>query len=64
MELKSITPDVIRMAPKDIAEMEVPVGPPDFIQGELKKMAQAEVALQEMKRIEEEIREIRARAWR
>ena len=63
MDLKSITPDVIRISPKDIASLEVPIGPSSFIQMELEKLTRVELALQEVKRIEREIKEIRVNAW-
>lgn len=63
LRLKSISPDVMRISPRDIAELEVPVGPPSLIETERKKVDKALAALDEMAKIADQIKSIGASAW-
>ncbi len=60
---KSISPDVVRVAPKDIANMEVPCGPDHLIATELMKVQEMHEVLIKIDQQRQVIAKIESAAW-
>ncbi len=60
---KSISPDVVRVAPKDIAAMEIPIGPENLIDDLHRKLETIEVRLLEINKLKQEISLVEKDMW-
>ena len=60
---KSISPDVVRVAPKDIGGMEVPCGPDHLIAAELEKIQVMNEALVKIHHLRQEVVTLEMQAW-
>ena len=63
LKQKSISPDVVRVAPKDIASMEIPYGPDHLIGAELKKIQEMNETLIKVHELKQEIGKLERGAW-
>ncbi len=63
LKLKSISPDVMRISPRDIEEMEVPVGPAHFLSMEASKVKELTEALERIALLKTQILDIQVKAW-
>jgi hypothetical protein len=63
LKQKSISPDVVRVAPKDIASMEVPYGPDHLISAEMKKIQEMNEALIKVHELKQVIAKLEVQAW-
>jgi hypothetical protein len=63
LKLKSISPDVMRISPRDIGEMEVPIGPHGFLQAEIYKVTAVNDSLKQISVLSAQIVSLQATAW-
>lgn len=63
LKQKSISPDVVRVAPKDIASMEVPCGPDYLISGEEQKIQKSNELLFKMELLKQSVSQLDQTAW-
>ena len=63
LKQKSISPDVVRVAPKDIASMEVPYGPDHLIGAEMKKIQEMNETLIKVHELKQVIAKLESEAW-
>lgn len=61
---KAIAPDVMRVAPRDVAVLEVPCGPLELIHKELEKMDRAEEAALKIQEHQKIIADLQGQAWK
>lgn len=60
---KAISPDVMRVAPRDIAALEIPWGPSDLMERESTKIAQANEAARTIQTLQAQISNLHHQAW-
>lgn len=63
LKLKSISPDVMRISPRDIDEMEVPIGPETFLEVERSRVAIVNHALKQISVLSAQIVALQDKAW-
>ena len=63
LKLKSISPDVMRISPRDIDEMEVPIGPEGFLEVESSRVAIVNDALKQISVLSTKICSLQESAW-
>lgn len=63
LKQKSISPDVVRVSPKDIATLEVPCGPYDLIAREEQKIQKSNEILFEMELLRQSVSQLDQTAW-
>lgn len=63
LKQKAISPDVMRIAPRDIAVLEVPWGPSELMEREAAKIAQAEDASRTIQNLQTQIAHLQSLAW-
>ena len=64
MKQAAITQNVVRISPKKIAEMEIPIGPDEKLQKELERCEKAIQISEEIKRLRNEVLALRSDAWK
>ncbi len=63
LKLKSISPDVMRISPRDIDKLEVPIGPMSWIEVESQKAEHSKMLLNEIQILSDKLREVESTAW-
>jgi hypothetical protein len=63
LKLKSISPDVMRISPRDIEEMEVPISPDGFLDAETSKVEVVIEALKKISILSAQCVSLQATAW-
>jgi hypothetical protein len=63
LKLKSISPDVMRISPRDIDEMEVPIGPDSFLKAETSRVDTVNDTLEQISRLSAQLVSLQAKAW-
>jgi DNA invertase Pin-like site-specific DNA recombinase len=63
LKSKSISPDVVRVAPKDIAAMEIPIGPESRFDELHRKLETIEERLLEINKLKQEISMVEKKLW-
>jgi hypothetical protein len=63
LKLKSIIPDVMRISPRDIDQLEVPVDPTYWIDAEIKKVNKSQLILNDIQRLSTQLRDLESSAW-
>jgi hypothetical protein len=63
LKLKSISPDVMRISPRDIDEMEVPIGPESYVEVERSRVEIVNDALKQISVLSTKIGSLQASAW-
>jgi hypothetical protein len=63
LRLKAISPDVMRIAPRDIASLEIPCGPTDLIDLETTKIERALEAVQSIHNLRSQVAMLYRNAW-
>lgn len=63
LKQKSISPDVVRISPKDVANLEIPCGPEHLITLEMEKIHLTNSSLIKMNRHRQEIMNLEKKSW-
>ena len=63
LKLKSISPDVMRISPRDIDQLEVPVDPTYWIDAEIEKANKSQLILNDIQRLSTQLRDLESSAW-
>jgi hypothetical protein len=63
LKLKSISPDVMRISPRDIDQLEVPIGPMPWIESESQKAVDSKMLLNDIQVLLEKLRVVESTAW-
>jgi hypothetical protein len=63
LQQKSIVPDVMRVAPRDIAAIEMPCGPPHLIARELETLELVEKIMQKVSEYKDELARLSQSSW-
>ena len=63
LKLKSISPDVMRISPRDIDDMEVPIGPDSFLKAEKSRVDIVKDTLEQISRLSAQLFSLQAKAW-
>jgi hypothetical protein len=64
LRLKSISPDVMRISPRDIDQLEVPVGPTAWLDAEIEKANKSRLVMNDMVSLSMQLNDLASSAWR
>jgi hypothetical protein len=64
LRLKSISPDVMRISPRDIDQLEVPVGPTAWLDAEIEKANKSRLVMNDMESLSMQLNDLASSAWR